>query len=287
MRNLIISLAILCAVGLAACNIINPTERVPFYIKVDSVSIYGTNYVKYGSTKSHRITDVWVYSNNSLVGAYEVPATIPILADSNDVISIRAGINDNGVSNAKKGYDLYNFYSTPISWSKSTIKTLQPSFTYLDATIMPFNWDFESTNPFLPRNAGIDLNMDYSFGTANTFEGVGSGYLKVDTFNKVNQIVSTSSFSVPINKVYYLEMNYKCTMPFQVYVIGSKLGQISSHFLGGVNAKNTWNKIYFNIGALQSSVGAESFQLLIRSELPKDSLEGEMCLDNIKLIGIN
>jgi hypothetical protein len=280
----------ICAVALAAllgsCNIVNPTERVPYIIKIDSVSLSGTNYQQYGSTKSHKITDVWVYANNNLVGTYEIPAYVPILADSNDVITIGAGILDNGLSAARKSYPMYGYYTIPISWPKSTAKTLSPNFEYFTAVQMPLNWDFETNLAFIPKNSGIDLPMSFSTTTADTYEGVASGVLFQDSTHRVNQIVSQNEFTMQLNKQYYLEMNYKCTMPFEIYAVSTKLGQQTTQLLGGVNPKATWNKIYFNIGALHAATNGEAYKLVIRTEVPSTLASAQINLDNIKMVGI-
>jgi hypothetical protein len=229
---------------------------------------------------------VWVYANNNLVGTYELPAYVPVLADSNDVITIRAGIMDNGLSTARKAYPLYEFFSQPITWSKSVTKTLSPTVKYFDAVQMPFNWDFESTLPFVPKNNGVDLPMNYSFTSNDTYEGIASGVLFQDSAHRVNQLVSQNEFTLQQNKPYYLEMNYKCTMPFELYLVSTKQGQTSTQILGGVNKKADWNKIYFNIGAFHAAIGGEAYKLVIRTEVPAGQADAQINVDNIKLLGI-
>jgi phosphoribosyl-dephospho-CoA transferase len=57
------------------------------------------------------------------------------------------------------------------------------------------------------------------------------------------------------------------------------------NYVGGIKAKDKWNKIYFNIGALNSTVGADAYQIIIRSSLNVGAKTGYVALDNFKLIG--
>jgi hypothetical protein len=84
-------------IGAFGCNAINPAEKVPTYIQIDSVQVLNMVPAKHGSV-SHKITDVWVYYNLQLLGAFELPAKIPVLADGKGQLQVVAGIWDNGLS---------------------------------------------------------------------------------------------------------------------------------------------------------------------------------------------
>src|SRR5690348_12276879 len=74
LRNSTIACILLVLLGMSMqnCNTINPRETTPTYIHIDSFR------TKPGF--SHKITAVWVYYNNSPVGVFDLPATIPVMA---------------------------------------------------------------------------------------------------------------------------------------------------------------------------------------------------------------
>ena len=82
---------------LQGCNLVNPKEDIPTYISMDSVFLQSTVPVIHGSV-SHKITDVWVYYNRELLGAYQLPARVPVIAKSRGQLQIVAGIWEDGLS---------------------------------------------------------------------------------------------------------------------------------------------------------------------------------------------
>lgn len=80
---------------------------MPSYLYIEKIGL-NTQYEQ--GTASHKITDAWVYVDETLIGAFELPATIPILTEGLKKITIRPGIKLNGISNTRAIYP----YFTPI-----------------------------------------------------------------------------------------------------------------------------------------------------------------------------
>ena len=74
-------------------------------LQIDSVSL-DTNYYEQGSNFK-AITDAWVYVDDGLIGAFELPATIPVLAEGKHKLEIRPGIKLNGISSTRAPYPFY------------------------------------------------------------------------------------------------------------------------------------------------------------------------------------
>ena len=92
--------------SLSSCEIYNPSEDEPSYIHIDSISLT-TDYTAYG-TASHKITDAWVYVDNELIGAFELPANVPVLKSGVHNINIRPGIKLNGIAATRSYYPFFN-----------------------------------------------------------------------------------------------------------------------------------------------------------------------------------
>jgi hypothetical protein len=63
--------------ALPSCDIINPEEEVPSFIRIDSFS-FKTEYATQGFP-SFDIPDAHVYVDNKLIGIYELPAQVPVM----------------------------------------------------------------------------------------------------------------------------------------------------------------------------------------------------------------
>ena len=77
-------LPVLAYCSFSGCEIINPKEDTPSYLKINSIPLNTRKSASetYGSN-SNNIVDAWVFANGKLIGSFELPATIPILAEGN------------------------------------------------------------------------------------------------------------------------------------------------------------------------------------------------------------
>jgi hypothetical protein len=269
------------------CNVVNPAEKIPYFIQIDSVELEGSNYPKYGSSKQSKITEVWVYANNSLLGGYELPANVAVLADSGAEISVQAGVRVNGVSTQRKPYPFYNFFVSTINWPKATRQKIKPIFTYADRAEAMQNWDFESSNPFIPRNAGIDEPMQATTTNDKVFEGVASGLWEVNNSLPYHELITNDVYTLAQGKEYFMEFDYKSTCNFEIYALAKVTGQFQKILVSGVNKKTTWNKMYINLGAMVTQTGATEFQYILRSALDSTQSAGEILIDNMKIMRFN
>jgi hypothetical protein len=267
---------------LQGCNVINPSEPTPAFLHIDSVQVVATNTNQHGSI-SNNITDVWAYHNNDLLGAFHLPADIPIIPSDLNALDIRAGIMTNGVQATREAYPFYKVYSSKVDWQAGTRKTITPVFSYVDNA--KFHWieDFEFGASML--NAGGDTNWN-KYSGPNVFEGISCGYAYVDTAHKIARSEFQVGLNLPSGRPYYIEMNYKCDVPIKIFVSSTINGNKQEIFLAGVNPKPEWNKIYFNLGALIDYMNSNSEYLFtIESGLLDGQLKGEAYFDNFKIIG--
>ncbi|NTV84545.1 MAG: hypothetical protein HGA23_09650, partial [Bacteroidales bacterium] len=64
---------------ISGCDKFEGGQTVPSYLKIDSIGFVTDNDLQ--GTNSQKITDVWVYVDDDLIGGFEMPATIPVLAE--------------------------------------------------------------------------------------------------------------------------------------------------------------------------------------------------------------
>jgi hypothetical protein len=65
----------------SSCEVINPSEEIPCYLRIDSFlfvdTVNGTPIIIKRNTQ--KITDAWVFVDGKLVGIYDYPSVFPLL----------------------------------------------------------------------------------------------------------------------------------------------------------------------------------------------------------------
>ena len=268
----------------SACNIVNPAESIPTYIQLDSVTLQSTVPEKHGSV-SHKISDVWVYYNLQLLGAFELPAKVPVLAKGKGQLQVLAGIWDNGLSGTRVKYPFYNVDT--FSFTAQPGKSIQhnPVFQYRTAdqpVIRYFVENFEQGNSFMPL-AG-DTSLVRTNNINEVFEVTWSGKLYMRDTDATAQCITSQAFAIPPSKEAYLELNYKNDVPFDVRLEVLWNGSTIRSDIISLRERSVWNKAYLRLGGFASTYQNGQFKFYIRSSLPTGKSEGTILIDNFKVI---
>ncbi|MDQ3048944.1 MAG: hypothetical protein M3R27_15445, partial [Bacteroidota bacterium] len=110
---------------LSSCEIYNPAEQIPAYIRVEKFILTTDNFSQ--GSNSHKITDVWVYVDEILVGCFELPVTIPVLYEGSHQVKLRAGIKVNGISASRAPYPFYTIHEQTVDFQPTKKITLTPT----------------------------------------------------------------------------------------------------------------------------------------------------------------
>lgn len=290
LRNSLFLLTIIAS--LSSCSLFDKEEQIPSYIYVDSVGI-NPNYVDFGSN-SHNITDVWVYLNDELLGCYELPARIPILAEGNNKLTFYAGVKINGMSALRATYPFYATKDYNIYLRNDSALTIKPMFDFVPSCELAFNEDFESAGIIFEKTLLSDTNIqstaapeDVFINTQNSAEVSNySGVVYLDTARTVFEVQNIVGYDLPKNGTYvFLEMNYKCTTPIQVGVKAFYSSSMVRCELIGLNPTNTWKKVYVNLTSkISEASSATSFKIYFAGALRTGATSDKVLFDNIKLI---
>ncbi len=148
--------ALLSAIG--SCNIINPSEVVPTYVRIDSFTFQ--NDVVRGST-SHKVTNVWVYYNRAAVGNFDLPAQFPVIATEEGRLTVIPGIDFDGLSGYPLIYPLYRADTLHIKPSPGTVIPFNAKTGYIEASILKFEERFDNgagrNNSFIRRSGDTTI----------------------------------------------------------------------------------------------------------------------------------
>lgn len=275
-----------------ACNIINPDEDEPTYVTINDFDLITTSG-QGGNTE--KIRDAWVYVNSQLVGAYELPATFPVLDKGQQIVEVFAGIKVNGISEIPDIYPFYERDSILVDFQGGEV-TLSPEVMYrTDA-------EFELVEQFNGFDHKMQFNADNITETAielvtddRSLDG-SSGYIHLDTmtsaFFDVGSIV-LDEFPVTANS-FFLELDYKTDLQINIGLVGyDVLGTVvGSNFNQGVLPNTEWNKIYLDLSGPMSEIRILPtisyyrlhFTAAIIPGNDENRTEADLFFDNIKLL---
>jgi hypothetical protein len=249
-----------------------------------------TEYFSQGSN-SHNITDAWVYVNDQLIGAFELPATIPVLARGKQKLEIRPGIKLNGIGGTRVPYPFYKPYTVQdFNFIEDSIRKINPVTSYHNTIGYAWLEDFEGTSISLVKTPQSDTGI-YKTTPINNPEAFlsefssFSGIVNLTPEKSSFKLASFNAFILPGNgSPVMLELDYKCDRSFGVGMFATINGKIVDIPLIVVNKSESWNKIYINLGPnISTYTNASNFKVYFESNI-FDQSEARFYFDNIKLI---
>lgn len=289
MKTIYYILTIISFTALTACDIINPAEDIPAYIYVEAFQL-NTDSRSEG-TNSSKIEEVWLSVNGNFLGAYTLPALIPILETGTQNITLNAGIKDNGISATPEIYPFYEGSEVQVDLRPNEVDTLRPVIGYLDNTRFSFIEPFNNDNHlFQDLRAGNDFNR-IQISAEGAFEG-SSAHIQLNEDNPLVELATVNPYRDLTTQgfVVYLEVNFRSDVIVVFGVQGFSNGVAGAPiFDPGFLPSDTWNKIYFNITPLVFGNDFDEFKILFQAILPNENgvftqNEANIWLDNIKLV---
>lgn len=272
-----------------SCNKFDGDQTVPSYLRIDTVILQSDYYTQGSNT--HNITDSWVYVNDQLYGVFELPALFPVLQLGSQKLEIRPGIMLNGISGTRVPYPFYMPYTLKeFNFIEDSVRLVKPTSKYYNTAIFAWIEDFENAGLSLTASASSDTSI-YKTEPRNSPEALinqysaYSGKITLDQEHKDFELTSFNSFVLPRNGApVFLELDYKCDLPFLVGMYASENGTVVSIPLIVVNSSETWNKIYINLGPnVTDHTEASNYRIFFQSNID-DEEKAVFFLDNIKLI---
>ena len=264
---------------------------MPAYLKIDTVFVQ-TYYPEEGSSSSN-ITDVWVYVNDNIIGVYELPAILPVLAEGENKLEIRPGIKLNGISSTRVPYPFYE----PILFSNfnfvpDSVHHLEKLSTkYYSNLIFAWLEDFEGSSISFDENPASDTVIEKTSprNSPEAFLSPNSQYSGVIYLTEPRPIYSGASylsFAMPKQgSPTVLELDYKINNYLNTGLLIRDPGGYIKVPLIILNHSSDWNKIYINLGPnLSLHPQASEFRVYFEAGLDYDRTTSEIYLDNIKVI---
>ncbi len=278
-----LAIILLSSLGFSSCELINPPEPIPAYIRIDTVKVRITD-IDHGSS-SHGINNIWVSVGGENLGVFELPFNVPTFSTGFQTLSLLPGVKLNGISASRYAYPFFEPYLFDIELQAGKIHLVEPATTYKNACKFVWMENFE--------DAGVAFSFpDYSnvrlTGQNEVVrEGRYSGIIPLTKVNKFFEGISRDQWDMPPkSSPVILEFDYQNTNSFEVGMYIIEDGAAVWNSLMVIKPSSYWKRIYVDLGTiLHYNNNAEEFKAGFRAEFEDpDSLPTNIYLDNLKLI---
>jgi hypothetical protein len=266
-----------------SCNIINPKETVPTYIRVDSFLFQNSPAITEISY-SHYINNVWVYYNNIAIGAFDLPATFPIMATGTGKLQLVPGITENGRNDLVIVYPFYVTDTSSFAAQPGKIINYTPKTTFYSSIQRTVISDFNFGLTKFAKKAG-NINMINVTTPGLVFEGGGSGGIYLNAVGDSSEDSTNITYTIPTENA-FIEFNYKTEVPFYVGLQAnlSNLIYATPYYLAGISPNDHWQKFYLNVSDFAKKYQGTTYSFYIKAVLGPGQTSGKLLIDNIQLI---
>lgn len=287
MRNKLIlflySIAVVFLVfSLTGCD---PDETLPTTLHV---APFDFEVLPGQGTGNNKITEVWVFANESFVAAVNPPVNVYYLGNGETNFSFRPGIRNNGIASDAIQYPLFKEFEMVLDANPGASYMITPTTGYIPGTTFGLIADFELDNPFTDNQDTVSASQVVRT-TSDVFEGQYAGEIVMsETAYYIEVAHSVPIAGIPTDgSPVYLEFRYKSELPMSIGLYGSDLsGTNASHFFYVVNPSAEWNMLYIELTDFVQASDFDSYKILFRSIYPADAPADELhiFLDNIKVV---
>lgn len=236
-----------------------------------------------------RIEEVWVYSETDVLGAFPLPADIPLSPaelGENTTVTLSAGIRANAISSTRQPYPFYDAVDLPIALEYGGRDTLAMEVGYTDWTEVVIAEDFETANRFEPAITST-AEIVRTQSEQLVLDGTSSGLIVLDADHQT-LISSTNEqqYNLRSNGPVWLELDYACTQPFWVglYVKDAVNAQrIPILVLNSTEGER--NKIYLDLDpVVRTTPDATHYEITLDAYYDGSADSTTVVVDNFKLL---
>jgi hypothetical protein len=268
------------------CSVLDPAEDIPSYLHIDKITLSVASSAQ--GTSRADITDAWVFMDGQLLGGFELPCNIPILAEGTHSFIIRGGVKMNGISTTRAIYPSWKGWEGSLSLVRGQKTFVSPTISYFPGTDFTNTWmlNFDQSGTSLSPEPTSSASMQLD-STFNLLENK-CIYIHTNNSDSSNFIAASSSnYLMPATTDTWVEFDYWSDCAFTV---GLKDGAYHCAWLE-VEPDYQWKKIYVRLTDALSKVTGEHanpastpYNVYFAFLNPTTQAESHLYIDNIKLL---
>lgn len=308
LRFSVFSIALLFILTLlGSCQKFEGEQTVPAYIRIDAISLE-TNYEEEGAPTTN-ITDAWVYVNDEAIGAYELPAVFPVLANGLTEIRVDPGIELNGIAALRTPYPFYKPIIQSVFLVEGEEVNLGTDTLFYDGEEVPYttttnyydNLEFVWIEDFEDPSLSLD-STSKSLTDITRTEPANNPEAFLASFSKYSglMILSEEKYLIDVatnvgnedgyvlpkgGEPVFLEVDFKNNNYFTAGFYAREQAQIIQNPVVNMNPATEWKKIYINLTpGVSSFINAIDYNIFFGSTIESGVDEPRILIDNIKLI---
>jgi hypothetical protein len=282
----------LLAVGLAGCEVLDPSEEVPAYLKIERPRVI----LRSGDTTTVPIPDVWTFYDNDYIGTFEPPLTIPVpdTARGQDAFFFTPGVWVNGQTDTRERYLVMQSDSFFTELQDRDTVTARPVFRYKTDSVvrerLPENFEDGrvSLSPVPDQNNDVELTISQN----DPYEGQHCGKVQF-TQDDTLFFMYTPTTDLPREGVgdVWAEVTYRGDIKFGLglYYLRSSPGSQPLPQLTDIqipqppSRADQWQTVHFRLNPLiQEAPQGSPHRLYFLAE--SDGKRRELFLDHIKIL---
>ena len=259
-------------------NANNPVSTDPGFYTSDITSVYVTAY--YSGARAH-----------DTLGLFELPFTVPVLHSGEvEYFEISPAVKQSGIAGVQPYYSYYNRVKleniTLTSGDTVGFDTLSTTYNITRSDVLMAEL-FEPTEGSLLFDTAMKWNR-YAATEACSGQGYGSVHVPA-SMSSVPFAIDLDFYVSDPTKLLYLELDSRSDVRFEVYMKASRQAGSAAETqrVMVVNPSERWNHMYINLGRTWAWLGYPATFRITFAALNVEGAEGEVRLDNVKLLTTN
>ncbi|MBN1339727.1 MAG: hypothetical protein JXA03_10410 [Bacteroidales bacterium] len=273
-----------------SCDKFESDQTVPAYLRIDTFLLKDNPDLVEGML-SHGITDVWVFADDDILGAFELPAVIPVLKQGSHKITLAPGIKYNGMSGTRGPYPFFaSWEAVAFDLFPDSVHHIIPEVKYYSNTVFSWLEDFEDGFISFEATSNSDTSLQLiEYQEADPLLGHYSGRGALNLEDNILEVATNVSegggFTFPAGSPVFMEINFRANSVFLVGLYVTKAAEVILQPVLVMNPTGgKWKKIYVNFSpSIQDNNNALYFNFFLRME--SDGSGSQMIeIDNIKLV---
>lgn len=289
---------LIIAFTISSCEIINPSEDIPFYLRIDSISFLDSTKspVSPVIAGSQKITDAWVYVDGIFVGTYELPATFPVLASAGaHTVRVSAGVLVNAQNSERRIYPFFSSYPIDIIATLGETSIIKPQTSFDPVSI---HYPTEGTGQFPETFEGVGTIFKYTTNSkvdtilrtsepSLVFDGNYSMLMEMDASKDYMEFETVKAYSLPSNlRPTYMELNFRTDVNLRIgiYAIDNNTSNVTEvSFITLLPTNDVWKKVYLNLTNELSAFSNSKYKFYFKANHDSGRTTSKVLIDNVRI----